>query len=444
LEWRAATPAALHRMLHHPIYAGAYSYGRRRVDRKQTAHGTGTVRMRAVPMAEWKVLLRDRMPAYITWERYLANRQRLLQNRSLSASPGVPRVGRALLTGLLVCGACGRRMYATYRSKSQAYYHCTRQKHEGSACCGLAARAIDELVAEHVLLALRPAALELSLRAIEDLRRERERLRRHWEQRLERAAHEAGRAERQYLAVEPENRLVARGLERKWEEALRTERDLREEYERFLKDQPPLLGAEEEARIRDLAGDIEVLWGAAETTMADRREIVRLLIERVRVGVRPKDERAEVEITWRGGPPTRHEIIRTVSRYEALAGYDRLLARIVELRREGRTMAGIAAQLNREGYRTPRSRKGYTTTTVRKLVSRSGVTGVAIGSEPLRANERRLPELARELGMSANRLRHWAVRRKVRARRLAPRGEWVVWADGKERRRLRGLAETPL
>src|SRR5262249_20611006 len=91
----------------HPIYAGAYSYGRRRVDHKRTAAGGGKVKMREVPMSEWLVLERDRLPAYITWERYEGNLQRLARNRARPGSPGVPRTGRALLTGLLRCGACG-------------------------------------------------------------------------------------------------------------------------------------------------------------------------------------------------------------------------------------------------------------------------------------------------------------------------------------------------
>jgi len=441
LEWRPASPAALHRMLHHPIYAGAYSYGRRRVDHRRTAEASGKVRMRAVPMEEWKVLLRDRLPSYITWERYLGNRQRLLRNRCQAGSPGVPRSGTALLPGLLICGECGRRMIATYRSVSQAYYLCTRSKYEDSSCSGLASRAIDDLVAKQVLTALEPAALELSLRAIADVRRERENIRRHWEQRLERAAYDAARAERQYQAVEPENRLVARGLERKWEQALRAERDLREEYDRFLKEQPPVITAEEEGRIRALSGDIASLWEAPRTTPVDRKEIVRLLVERVTVNVRPASEITGVEIAWRGAPATRHEVARTVSRYEAMGSYDRMLAKVVELRQEGRTMVEIASQLNREGYRTPRSQKGYTTTSVRKLVSRSGLTEIAIGDGQSAAHEWRLPDLARELGMSANRLRSWAVRQLVRARRLAPRNAWVVWADVRERRRLRKLAE---
>src|SRR5712692_3139543 len=163
LEWRPLTRAMLGRMLHHPIYAGAYSYGRRRVNRKRTAAAGGKVRMQTVPMSEWKVLQRDRLPAYITWERYLANQQRLEQNRSWPDSVGAPRAGLALLPGLLICGACGRRMHAGYRTKAKPYYECMRKKLEGSDCCGLGATAIDELVGQQVLRALEPATLELSL-----------------------------------------------------------------------------------------------------------------------------------------------------------------------------------------------------------------------------------------------------------------------------------------
>src|SRR5207245_9761004 len=106
----------------------------------------GKVRMRYVPMAEWKGLRRDRFPAYITWERYLANQQRLLENRSWPDAPGVPRAGAALLAGLLVCGACGRRLHAGYRTKAKPYYDRMRTQLEGCACCGLVAAAIVELI----------------------------------------------------------------------------------------------------------------------------------------------------------------------------------------------------------------------------------------------------------------------------------------------------------
>jgi DNA invertase Pin-like site-specific DNA recombinase len=370
LVWRPITRALLGRMLHHPIYAGAYAYGRRRVDPKRTAASGGKVRMRSVPMAEWTVLQRDRLPAYITWERYLENQQRLRANRSWPEAPGVARAGLALLPGLLVCGACGRRMHAGYRSKARPYYECMRRKLEGSACCGLGAAAVDGLVGQQVLRALEPAALELSLQALRQVHQERDRRHRHWQQRLERAAQEANRAERQYHAVEPENRLVARSLEQRWEEALRTQRAFQEEYDRFLQDQPRQLSPAERARVLALAADIPTLWHSSQTTAADRKEIVRLLVERVVVHVRADSERAAVEIAWRGGLTTRHDVVRSVARYESLDDYPKLLERIGQLRDDGLTIAQVARQLNAEGYRTPKSRKGYTSTSVRKLLSR--------------------------------------------------------------------------
>jgi DNA invertase Pin-like site-specific DNA recombinase len=370
LEWRPLTRALLCRMLHHPIYAGAYSYGRQRVDRKRTVADAGKVRMRAVPMSEWRVLQRDRFPAYITWERYLANQQRLKENCSRPASAGAPRAGLALLSGLLICGACGRRLYAAYRTKAKPYYECQRRKHEGSSCCGLGATGIDNLVGRQVLQALQPAALELSLQAIQNITQERQRLHRHWQQRLERTRQEAQRAERQYQAVEPENRLVARSLEQRWEETLRTQQELQEQYDRFLQEQPRQLQGDEEARIRALAADIPTLWNSSLTTNTDRKEIVRLLVERVVVHVQAESERVEVTISWRGGPATSHELTRSVSRYESLSDYQRLLERIRSLRQQGQTIRTIVAQLNQEGFRTPRSGKGHTSTSVRQMLSR--------------------------------------------------------------------------
>jgi DNA invertase Pin-like site-specific DNA recombinase len=439
LEWHPPTPGMLSRMLHHPIYAGAYSYGRRRVDHKRTATSGGKIKMREVPMSEWMVLQRDRLPAYITWERYETNLQRLLQNSLRPGFPGVTRAGKALLTSLLRCGGCGARMCVGYRSRSTAYYGCVRRKNEGSKCCGLEAGVVDDLVVQQVLHALEPATLELSVKAIQDVHQERERLHRHWKQRLERATYEAERAERQYQAVEPENRLVARSLERQWEEALRKRRDLGEEYDRYLKEQPAQLGEDQRARILALSSDLPALWNAPETTAADRKDIIRLVVERVVVHVRADSERAEVVISWRGGATTCHQIIRPVSRYESLGSYDQLMNRIIEMRQQGQTIKRIAVQLNTEGYRTPRSRKGYTSTSVRKLLSRGELTRGRIPTRQLERHEWWLPDLARELPMSADKLRDWALRGWVRSRQIAPRGLWVIWADGRERQRLRKL-----
>jgi DNA invertase Pin-like site-specific DNA recombinase len=441
LTWRRPVLPTLNQMLHNPTYAGAYAYGRRRDEPKAKAAGHHGRGQRWLPISEWKVLLKDRLPAYIGWDRYLANLRRLEQNRSVASSPGTPRGGVALLTGLVVCGKCGHRMHATYPSKSAAYYSCEQHLKVGTGptCHGLRTTPVDDLVARQVLRALGPAALELSLQAAQDVRRERDRLHRHWEQQLERARYESERAERQYHAVEPENRLVARTLERRWEEALSNRRRLEEEYDRYRRDQPAELSGDELARIAALSRDIPALWNAPATTSAERKEIIRLLIERVVVHVRKGSEYVDVEINWRGGFTSRHEVIRPVQLHEHLRDHARLFERLARLRREGFTAGQIAARLNEEGFRAPKAPGGYTAMSVRKLMSRRGLSDGGKDEGRLGKDEWWVSDLARELGMSGGKLRDWAGRGWLHARRSSAHGLWIIWADGRERDRLRKL-----
>jgi DNA invertase Pin-like site-specific DNA recombinase len=438
LEWRRPSLPTLRDVLRNPVYAGAYAYGRRPCDPRRKTAGGGRPVQRSVPMSEWKVLIRGRVPGYITWERYLANQERLRQNRSRPDTPGVPRDGAALLTGLLVCGRCGRRLSASYQGRGRARYSCVRHLHEAKeqVCYGLKAAAIDDLVSRQVLRALGPAALELSLQAIDGIQQERGRLHRHWEQQLERARYESERAERQYQAVEPENRLVARTLEQRWEGALRDQRRLEDEYDRFLRAQPARLSQAERTRILALSGDIPALWAAPGTTASDRKEIVRLLVERVVVHVRNDSEYADAIIHWRGGFTSRHEVVRPVRVYAQLRDHDRLVGRIAACRRAGQTASQIAEDLNREGFRTPRGRGDYTPELVRRLLSRYGLTGEEIHAARLGPDEWWLPALAGELQVPEIKLREWVVKGWALARKAPGQGRWVIWADAGERRRL--------
>jgi DNA invertase Pin-like site-specific DNA recombinase len=441
LTWRRPVLATLNQMLHNPTYAGAYAYGRRRDEPKARTAGQHGRRQRWLPIPEWKVLLKDHLPAYIGWEQYLANLRRLELNRSLASSPGTPRGGVALLTGLVVCGTCGHRMHASYPSKSTAYYWCERRLKVGTgpACHGLRTTPVDDLVARQVLRALEPAALELSLRAARDIRQERDRLHRHWEQQLERARHESERAERQYHAVEPENRLVARTLERRWEEVLWKQRRLEEEYDRFRRGQPAELSGDELARIAALSRDIPALWDAPATTPAERKEIIRLLVERVVVHVHRDSEYVDVDIHWRGGFTSRHEVIRPVQLHEHLRDHARLFDRLARWRREGFTAGEIAARLNEEGFRAPKAPGGYTAMSVRKLMSRRGLSDGGKDEGLLGHDEWWVSDLARELGVLGGKLRDWAGRGWLRARRVSAHGPWIIWTDGRERDRLRRL-----
>lgn len=357
------------------------------------------------------------------------------------------RGGDSLLAGLVICGRCGRRMLVAYTTKGHRLrYQCQRGAldYAEPRCQGLAGGALDELVAGQVLRALEPAALELSLRAVADAERERSRLARHWEQRRERARHDAERAARQYHAAEPEHRLVARELERRWEQALVVQRQVEDEYDRFRHGRPAELTISDVKMIESLAGDIPALWRAATTTVPDRQEVVRHLVERVVVAVQGETEWVDVTIHWAGGFVSRHEVRRPVRRVEQLRDYAGLMRRVAELHDAGRTSRQIAEALNREGFRPPKRRATYNAAMVQQLLARRGRSGprpVALsGDDPRGADEWWLGDLSRELGMPLPTVHGWIRRGWIRGRKLpGVGGRWILWADAEELDRLRRL-----
>lgn len=440
LDWRRPTMCTLTNVLGHPIYAGAYSFGRQSADPKRKL--SSKKHQRRLPMEQWKVLLKDRLPAYITWERYLQNRERLKQNRNRFDCQGAPRSGVSLLAGLLICGNCGRRMRILYHAHGKAQYACNHQllTGKGQFCPGFAARAVDGLIAQQVLRALEPAAVELSIRAQSDVEQERKRLDRHWQQRRQRARYDVELAERRYQAVDPENRLVASTLEKRWEELLAQEKQLQEEYDRFLQQTPTGLSAEERACITALASDIPALWNAPGTTNVDRKQIVRCLVERVTVNVQADSEVMGVTIRWAGGYESQHEITRPVRRYEHLRDLEPLLDRAVELRTSGQTIGQIAEQLHAEGFHAPMGRGPIKAPMVYRLLQLRGIVpNERAHDELLGRHEWWLIDLAKELKICRVKLQEWAKRGWVHGRKTPVQGCWILWADKDELRRLRKL-----
>jgi DNA invertase Pin-like site-specific DNA recombinase len=446
LHWRRPNRVTLQSMLHHPIYAGFYRFGHRAVDPRKKVPGRRQSGRTLRAPHDCLVLLPDHCPAYIRPEQFWANQERLQQNRARADSLGAPRQGPALLSGLLVCGRCGYRMVVNYNNaKNGLRYNC----HHALACYGepecqsLSGKRLDAFVVEQVLAALQPAALELHLAAAADLEQQRQALHQHWQQKLERAGYESERAARQYGEVEPENRLVARELERRWEEALHVQNRLQQEYDQFGAQRPAQLSAAQRQQIRQLAADIPELWSAASTTAVDRQRLVRLLIERIVVAVQGHSEQVQLAITWSGGFSSQHAFVRSVGSYEQLADYPRLCARIEELRGQGRSMAEVASRLNAEGFRPPRRVSRFSGGMVAGLLARKyAQAGASHGqrlAQALRKGEWLLGDLARHLGMPPATLHHWRQAGWLRARKLPGSGLWAIWASGDERRRLARL-----
>jgi DNA invertase Pin-like site-specific DNA recombinase len=413
LQWRRPNLSTIRAMLSNPMYAGAYAYGR--YGRKMQPNGRGW--WRRLPMEQWQVLIHDHLPAYISWAQYEANMKQMSENRSRIESRGAVRRGRALLTGLVVCSRCGYRMLTRYGKASQPTYSCEGKKvaYAEPLCQSLSALALDQEVVRQVLLALEPAALEVSLQVAADLKNQREKEESLWRQRLERAGYEVERSRRQYEAVEPENRLVARTLETNWEAALRKQRQVTEEHERWSRESPRLLSDEEQRQIKSLASDLPTLWHAPSTQDEDRKAILRLLIERVEVQVEGHTEWVEAWIDWAGGQRSYMRLRRPVLRHEQLTNYQAIDQMILTLHREGVKSAVIADKLNDAGHRSTRG-VPFTDNSVRQWLSRYSPAPRHRPAPPLNEHEWSVADLARRLNVSVETVRSWARRGELQSR----------------------------
>ena len=440
LEWYRPSRSAIDNLLHHPIYAGAYVYGRKLTDPRKKVPGHRYSGRYRVPLEQCEVLIKDRLPAYISWMQFEQNMKQISSNQTKAKGP--TRTGYSLLSGLLRCGHCGLKMTTHYGNNGQGLrYMCVKQavNYGGSRCQSILGKTLDTVIKEQVFKALEPAALEISLQVANDIEQEQKRLTEHWQQKLEEAKFNTERAYRQYNAVEPENRLVARTLEGKWEETLAEEEQLKIEFEKFSTQQRQVLAQQEQEYIRALAQDIPAIWSADTTTQEDRQQIVRLLIDEILVTVINNSEEVALEIAWQGGHATMMTITRPVAHFNQLSCYDELLKRIKTLYQQGKSKADIALILNNEQWPTPRKGSQYTVKTVGKLLTRMGietVTGIWRFAEeiPHEEDEWTVSELSHKIGFAPNTIQQWAKEGKVDGRKVEIRGfqVWLIKANKAE------------
>jgi Recombinase zinc beta ribbon domain len=355
---------------------------------------------------------------------------------------GAPREGRALLQGLMRCGHCGRRMYVNYggdNARRTLQYRCSRQRLLEPECQLVGGKRIEAAVVEAFLLAAQAAGPEAAALAGERLRAEIKAAERQWNLRIEKAEYEAQRAERQYMAVEPENRTVARELERRWNERLLELETLRDQAARVSKGRRPLTEMEL-ARAQDLGRNLEAVWHASTTTVRDQKRLLRTLIDEVQV--RSEEQRHLVRIVWKGGAVTDREVIR-FRQHDGQARPHRTAEEIVELVRKlalDFDDAQIARILHRQGHRSGLGR-AFTKSSVASLRHKNDIPACPKKeSRDERDGPFTADEAARELGVSMHTVHRWLREGILAGEQATPSAPWRILLTEDVRRRLAGGA----
>lgn len=362
VQWANPRPKTILDILHSPIYTGAYVYGRRE---SRTAIVDGVRRTIIVRLSreQWRVFLPDRHPAYLSWEQYVENQDKLRANVAESGFGdvhGAALDGAALLQGLVLCGKCGARMHSYYYGRDRRVtYKCRSPLQAGTgtnACWSVAGNAIDERVAAAFLDAAQPPELELALAVSREAERQAGEIDEQWRLRIERARYEARHAERRYKAVDPDNRVVARTLEGQWEEKLRELEEAEREYERARERKKVVLSDEDRRRILALARDLPRVWRATSTTNQQRKNLLRILVREVTLTPIDIPQRGtRVQILWESGSISELHLPR--ARYVNPCQADATTEeRIRELVQEGWFDDDIADELNRSRLATGKHR----------------------------------------------------------------------------------------
>src|SRR6202158_1011888 len=334
LLWGRLTHSRVLGILANPSYAGTYVFGRYQACKQ--IGPTGEVRTQSclMPQDEWRVVIPNHHPGYITWDQFLANRQRLAANRTnCEVLVGPAREGLCLLQGLLVCGTCGRRLSVRYTGNGGLYpiYQCNWKHREAlsrQACMNVAAKPLDAAVAERLVTAVTPLTIELALEALTTLEERDKAIAAQWRRRIERARYDADLAERRYEAVDPGNRLIAGTLEQRWNDAMQRLLELEAELANFERQTLRTITADQKRQILQLASNYPRLWTAPSTAARDRKRMIRLLIRDITVTKGQEPKLLRLHIRWQGGAIETIELRLSPNRAEAVRYPDAFIAHI--------------------------------------------------------------------------------------------------------------------
>jgi DNA invertase Pin-like site-specific DNA recombinase len=353
LHWVPPRYSYVLNILHNPIYAGVYAYGRHQ-HRVTMVDGKVRRRLRKQPQESWTVCLQGHHPGYIDWEEFVANQKKLRDNRTdlkTADQRGAAREGRALLQGLALCGRCGRRMMVHYQGANVQYLCRPVDRGPRIVCWMVPGKGLDAAAARLFLDAVKPPEIELGLAILNQVEQQAKAVDQQWRLRLERVEYEAKLAERRYKGVDPDNRVVARTLEREWNDKLRELEEIGRQREEVRKREKLDLSEEDRARILMLSRDLSRVWSAKTTTHAERKNLLRMLIREVTLSpISVPDDRTKVRILWQTGAVTELEVPRPG--VLARTTSTKAIALIGSLLREGKSDAEIAATLNQRGMMT--------------------------------------------------------------------------------------------
>ena len=437
--WGSLSHSRVLGILKNPSYAGVYVFGRYQYQRQINAAGEICTKMRQVAMPDWRVRLESHHEGYISWDDFTQNQQQLAKNRTNGEEmvlSGAAREGLALLQGLLLCGVCGHKLTVRYTGNGGLYptYVCDGRRRDGNgtkSCMSVRCDLLDTAISEQVLNALRPEELGLALEALQHLEERDAATMHQWRMRLQRMEYEAALAERRYQEVDPSNRLVARTLEQRWNQALSQLEELRKQYAEIERNDARVATPEQKARVMGLAKDFPRLWKSSSTSAKDRKRMLRLLIRDITVERRAEARQVILHIRWQGGACTDVQVDLPLPIADRMRYSPAIREQVRTLARQF-TDEEIAQRLNQSGQLSAAG-KSFDASKIQWIRHRYGIPTAQLK----RPDELTVAQVAKRFGVSPGVVYYWINRKVIAARQVKPNTPYWITIDKAKERELR-------